>query len=84
MGIIPLAKYAQAGHIGVMKLLDHLKASNERVDQFASRIGEPFSTIRKIAYGQRQPSLPLAVKIEAATKGRVTSADMLLPVQVAA
>lgn len=68
-----------------MTLLDHLKATNERVDQFATRIGEPLSTIRKIAYRQRQPSLPLAVKIEAATKGSVTGADMVLDAaQVAA
>ncbi len=61
-----------------MTLLDHLKATDERVDQFANRIGEPLSTIRKIAYRQRQPSLPLAVKIEQATNGAVTSADMIL------
>lgn len=61
-----------------MKLLDHLKETDERVEDFASRIGEARSTIRKIVYGQRQPSLPLAVKIERATKGAVTPADMLL------
>lgn len=61
-----------------MKLLDHLKATNETVDNFADRIGEPLSTIRKIAYRQRQPSLPLAVKIERETSGAVTGPDMLL------
>lgn len=61
-----------------MKLLDHLKETDERVEDFACRIGEARSTIRKIVYGQRQPSLPLAVKIERATNGAVTPADMLL------
>jgi len=62
-----------------MRLLDHLKATNEKVEDFADRIGEPLSTIRKIAYRQRQPSLPLAVKIEKATKGVVKGHDMVLP-----
>ncbi|MDK8186700.1 MULTISPECIES: helix-turn-helix domain-containing protein [Sphingomonas] len=61
-----------------MTLLDYLKERQERVGHFAGRIGEPVSTIQKIAYRQRQPSLPLAVKIERATDGLVTAADMLL------
>ena len=61
-----------------MQLHDHLKSTGESVDDFANRIGEAITTIRKIAYRQRQPSLPLAVKIERATDGVVTSADMLL------
>lgn len=69
-----------------MQLLDHLKATDESVDAFAGRINEAVSTIRKIAYRQRQPSLPLAVKIERATDGAVSGSDMLLidPSQVAA
>lgn len=62
----------------VMKLLDHLKATDESVDAFAVRLGEATSTIRKIAYRQRQPSLPLAVKIEQATGGAVAASDMIL------
>lgn len=62
-----------------MTLLDHLTATSEGVSAFADRIGEPRNTIRKIAYRQRQPSLELAVKITAATKGAVTSEDMVLP-----
>lgn len=61
-----------------MKLLDHLKATDESVDAFAVRLGEAASTIRKIAYRQRQPSLPLAVKIEQATGGAVAASDMIL------
>lgn len=67
-----------------MTLLDHLKATNEGVSAFADRIGEPRSTIRKIAYRQRQPSLELAVRITDATKGEVTPADLLVTEQVAA
>jgi DNA-binding XRE family transcriptional regulator len=62
-----------------MTLLDYLKSIGENVAVFAERIGEAETTIRKIAYGQRQPSLPLAVKITEATNGSVTAADMVLP-----
>lgn len=62
-----------------MKLLDYLKERKEAVSDFASRISEPDGTIRKIVYGQRQPSLPLAVKIEEATEGLVTAAELVLP-----
>ena len=61
-----------------MTLLDHLKATGETVSDFAARIGEADNTIRKIAYRQRQPSLPLAVKIAEATGGAVTPADMVV------
>lgn len=61
-----------------MTLLDHLKASGESIGDFASRIGEAENTIRKIAYRQRQPSLPLAVKISEATGGQVQAPDMVI------
>lgn len=61
-----------------MTLLDHLNATSEGVFAFADRIGEPRNTIRKIAYRQRQPSLELAVKISAATAGRIQPKDLLL------
>lgn len=60
-----------------MTLLDYLKSRNETVAGFADRIGEPQNTIRKIAYGQRQPSLPLAVKISKATGGITTPHELL-------
>ena len=62
-----------------MDLRDHLKTTGERLEDFAERIGEAVTTIRKIAYRQRQPSLPLAVKISQATGGEVSEADLLLP-----
>ncbi|MEV5031610.1 helix-turn-helix transcriptional regulator [Sphingobium sp. LMC3-1-1.1] len=67
-----------------MKLIDHLKAVEKTVAAFAEQIGESENTVRKIVYGQRQPSLPLAVKIAAATKGAVTEADLILPTANAA
>jgi len=60
-----------------MTLLDHLRATDEGVSAFADRLGQPRSTIRKIAYGQRRPSLPLAVKIVEATSGKVGVSDLL-------
>jgi DNA-binding XRE family transcriptional regulator len=68
-----------------MRLIDHLKTTGEKVDEFATRAGESPNTIRKIVYGQRQPSLPLAVKISALTKGAVSAADLVVaPVEKAA
>ena len=67
-----------------MKLIDYLKDRNETVAGFAERIGEAENTIRKIAYGQRQPSLPLAVKISEATGGATSPGDLALPSERAA
>lgn len=67
-----------------MQLRDHLKATDEPVVAFADRIGVKRTTIRKIAYGQRQPSLELAMKISAATKGAVSPTDLLLPAEAKA
>lgn len=79
-----LAQSALLGHIDRMTLLDHLSATDESVASFADRLGVARNTIRKIAYRQRQPSLELAVRITAATDGKVTADDMILPTQVAA
>ncbi|WP_163000317.1 helix-turn-helix domain-containing protein [Sphingobium yanoikuyae] len=62
-----------------MRLIDHLRTADITVAAFAEEIGEAENTVRKIVYGQRQPSLPLAVKIAAATDGAVTEADLILP-----
>ncbi|MED5545758.1 MAG: helix-turn-helix transcriptional regulator [Pseudomonadota bacterium] len=61
-----------------MKLLDYLKAENIAVSAFAARLGEAETTIRKIVYGQRQPSLPLAVKISEATGGATTPGELVV------
>lgn len=67
-----------------MRLIDHLKATDQTVPAFAALVGEAENTIRKIVYGQRQPSLPLAVKIVAATEGKVSAADLMLDGESAA
>ena len=67
-----------------MTLLDHLKATGESISDFAARIGEAENTIKKIAYRQRQPSLPLAVKISEATGGAVRELDMVIAADAAA
>jgi plasmid maintenance system antidote protein VapI len=67
-----------------MKLLDYLKAETKTVSEFAAEIGEAENTIRKIVYGQRQPSLGLAVKISEATGERVTPVDMVVEARNAA
>ena len=74
----------QWGILMVMRLLDHLKERGETVADFAKRAQEAETTIRKIVYGQRQPSLPLAVKIASLTAGAVTEADLLIAPQAAA
>jgi len=61
-----------------MTLLDHIKARGISVPEAAAELDEAESTIRKIAYRQRQPSLPLAVKIATWSGGAVTEADLLL------
>lgn len=60
-----------------MKLLDYLKEKQETVADFAARVGEAENTIRKIVYGQRQPSLPLAVKISDATEGATSPGELI-------
>ena len=60
-----------------MKLIDYLKDKPETVSDFAARIGEAENTIRKIVYGQRQPSLPLAVKISEATDGKTSPGELV-------
>ena len=60
-----------------MKLIDYLRDRSETVADFAARIGEAENTIRKIVYGQRQPSLPLAIKISEATDGATSPGELV-------
>lgn len=60
-----------------MRLIDYLKTRNITVAEFAATIGEAENTVRKIVYGQRQPSLPLAVKISEATGGETPPSDLI-------
>lgn len=61
-----------------MTLKAYLKERGESIEAFAARAGSSPGAIHKIVYGQRQPSLSLAAKIEAATDGAVTPLDMLI------
>lgn len=61
-----------------MRLRDWLKRENLSVREFATRIGEDDSIVRKWVYGQRQPSLPKAVLINQHTDGAVSAADLLM------
>lgn len=61
-----------------MMLLEHIKAKGLTMPEAAAQLDEAESTIRKIAYRQRQPSLPLAVKIAAWSDGAVTEAELIL------
>lgn len=67
-----------------MKLLDYLQGEKIPVSEFAARVGVADNTIRKIVYGQRQPSLPLAVKISKATGGKTTPGEMIVETRDAA
>lgn len=67
-----------------MKLLDYLQAEKVPVSEFAARVGVADNTIRKIVYGQRQPSLPLAVKISEATGGKTRPSDLIVEQREAA
>lgn len=61
-----------------MTLKDYLTEASETIDAFAKRVEASPGMIHKIVYRQRQPSLSLAARIEAATEGKVTPLDMLL------
>lgn len=67
-----------------MKLLDYLQDQKIPVSEFAARVGVADNTIRKIVYGQRQPSLPLAVKISEATGGKTAPGELVVEQRSAA
>ena len=59
-------------------MLDYIKHRGLKMAEAAAALDEAESTIRKIAYGQRQPSLPLAVKIANWSGGAISEAELLL------
>ncbi|MFV0623763.1 helix-turn-helix domain-containing protein [Sphingomonas sp. ac-8] len=61
-----------------MRLRAWLRREGMSVRQFAEKIGEPDSIVRKWVYGQRQPSLRKAVAISELTSGEVRANDLLL------
>lgn len=65
-----------------MTLLEWLKQQpGATVRSLAQSLGESESTVSKWVYGQRQPSLPNAVKIEDFTQGAVKPRDMISSIE---
>lgn len=65
-----------------MRLRDWLRREGMSVRQFAEKIGEPDSIVRKWVYRQRQPSLRKALMIGDLTNGDVTGDDLLLDAEL--
>lgn len=78
-GVFVSLQNTPVGYHAAMKLRDYLRTNSLTVKAFAQSIGEADAVVRKWVYGQRQPSLPNAIKVENATGGLVASRDMLLP-----
>ena len=64
-------------HNAPMRLREWLRANTVSDARLAGDLGISPSLARKLRYGQRQPSLPLAVAIEQLTKGAVPARDQL-------
>ena len=60
-----------------MTLAEYLTTQNTAT-ALAAKVGCEVSTITRIAKGDRSPSIDLAVRIERATDGVVTVADLAL------
>lgn len=61
-----------------MKLLDYMRAHGLDDDAMASKIGGITSHgIRKIKYGERNPSAGVAARIQIVTAGKVTLSDLV-------
>jgi len=60
-----------------MTLTDYLSDAELSATEFASKVGCTTSTITRILRGERGPSLELALKIEAETKGKVSPKDFV-------
>lgn len=62
-----------------MRLIDYMRAHALDDVEMARRVGNVTEHgIRKVKYGQRNPSLRLAARIEIATGGAVRPSDLLL------
>ncbi len=58
-----------------MTLAEYLEESGQRPSHFAQAAGVEPSTILRMLSGARGPSLVMALRIEAATEGKVTTRD---------
>lgn len=59
----------------VMTLTEYLEAEGLKPAQFAQALGAEPSTVTRLVNRDRGPSLDMALRIEAATKGQVTVRD---------
>ena len=59
-----------------MKLKTWLKKNGESFRSFGKRTGIDHTSLFKYTTGERTPRLNVALKIEKATKGQVTCADL--------
>ena len=64
-------------HDSAMRLSEHLSATNQSVASFAGKVGLSPSFMWRIVHGERQPSVPAAVRIIEATDGAVTLDDLI-------
>jgi transcriptional regulator with XRE-family HTH domain len=72
------------GNIGGMTLKDYLKQSDDTAASLASRVGISPGAVHKYAYGQREPSIATAEKIERETGGVVTIPELARPTEQSA
>lgn len=61
-----------------MTLTDYLTQTKQTATALAGKVGCEVSTITRLAKGERSPSIDLAFRIERATSGIVTMADLAL------
>lgn len=61
-----------------MQLTEYLSQPAHTATALAAKVGCEVSTITRLAKGERTPSIDLAFRIERATSGVVTMADLAL------
>ncbi len=60
-----------------MKLIDYMRTTPATDADMAKRLGLSVHGFRKIKYGDRQPTLRMALLIEHVTDGQVTLRDLV-------
>lgn len=67
------------GNHSVMTLRDYIKTGNASTHSLAVELGVSIGAVHKWASGQREPDLAMALRIVAATKGKVKVQDLIKP-----
>lgn len=68
-----------------MHLRDYMKERKLTPAAMAAQIGRVSEGhVKKLMYGERQPSLPVALRIEEITEGEVKAEEMLKPARAEA